>query len=440
MIALLAAFFCIAANAFFVAAEFAMAKVRPTALEALAKNGDASAKSALYISKRLGTYLTATQFGITLASLGLGWVGEPAVAHYVEMPLRLAGATTGVVHAVGLAIAFAVITLLHIVVGELVPKSFAIQRADLVARRTALIIRVFYVVAYPLLVVLGGASALGLRLLGLPSTLSNEGPISLEELRLVVKDALQEDEAGPQKRELLERVLRSADRPVRAFMVPRVDMVHLSLSDDFASAFDQMRKLGFSRFPLSDDGNPDRIVGYVHAKDLLFASDGMKDGLRRFRRDIFFVPESRTAIAVLEDFKRTKIPMAIVVDEYGGTSGLVTIEDVVEEIVGELQDEFDVETPNMQKRDDGSYVVNASMPIDELNLDGLVKPDLEGGETLAGLMVSMLGRLARPGDHVRLGRFDAIVDDVRRRRVARVLLVPITDDDENASKENDNDG
>lgn len=421
MIPLLLALLCVAANAFFVAAEFALAKVRPTSLDAMARAGDPKAARALSVTRRLDAYLTATQIGITLASLGLGWLGEPAIAHFLEPLLRGLGASEAVVHGVGLAIAFAVITTLHIVVGELIPKSFAIQQPETVARHTALWMVGFYWLIFPALVVLNSISNLALRLAGLPPTEHAEGKLSLEELRLVMRASLGEE--GEKKRELLERVLRGTDRPVRAVMVPRVDMATLSLDDDFPSVLAQVQRHGYSRYPIAEHGDPDKVLGYVYVKDVLMADARPRDGLRALKRDVLFCPESLTVGELLGQFQRAKIPIAIVVDEYGGTSGLVTLEDVVEEIVGELQDEHDFEAPRVSRLDGGAIVVDGSLPFDELANEGVDVPPREGaeeGETVAGYLVAVLGRLAHPGDRVRVGAFDAVVEDVRRRRVHRV--------------------
>lgn len=421
MISLLVALFCIAANAFFVAAEFALAKVRPTALDALARAGDAKAARALGVTRRLDAYLTATQIGITLASLGLGSL-EPELSKLIAPAFAAMGASPSLVEKISFAITFALITILHIVLGELIPKSYAIQQPEAVARHTAIWMVGFYWLIFPALIVLNGISNFALRLAGLPPTEHAEGKLSLEELRLVVRASLGSE--GEKKRELLERVLRGTDRPLRAVMVPRVDMTTLSLEDDFQSVLEQVRRHGYSRYPIAENGDPDKVAGYVYVKDVLMAAKPPRDGLRGLKRDVLFAPESLTVGELLEQFQRTKIPIAIVVDEYGGTSGLVTLEDVVEEIVGEIQDEHDFEQPRLTRLEDGTVVVDGSLPFDELAIQGLELPPREGGETIGGYVVAALGRLAHPGDRVRLGGWDAVVEDVRRRRVHRVSFVP----------------
>ncbi|MCG8554006.1 MAG: hemolysin family protein [Proteobacteria bacterium] len=422
MVALIAAFLCVLANAFFVAAEFAMARVRPTAMQARAQAGDKLAERALRMISRLDAYLTATQFGITLASLALGWLGEPAVAGLIRPLLQSLGMSPVFIKGTALAIAFGVITSLHIVVGELVPKSLAILRPEAVTRWTTLPMLAFYWFMYPVLYVLNGISNFLLRAMGLPSGEAARAKLSAEELQLIVRASFDDKGVEGTKRDLLERVLRSTDRPLRAIMIPRVDIVTLSLADTDAQCLAKIRKYGFSRYPLSEDADPDRVVGYIYVKDLLLATGRAKGGIRAMKRDVLFVPETQSVGDLLALFQRTAIPLAIAVDEYGGTSGLVTVEDVVEELVGDLHDELDGEQPRVEAREDGTIVVDGTLPVGELPIDGFhVEPGL-AHETLGGFIIATLGRLAHPGDRVRMGQFEAVVEDVRRRRIGRVAV------------------
>jgi CBS domain containing-hemolysin-like protein len=412
------------ANAFFVAAEFALARVRPTALEASARAGEAGAERALAITKQLDAYLTATQLGITLASLGLGWLGEPALAHFIQPPLSSAGLSEAAVHGVATVVAFSVISLLHIVVGELVPKSLAILEPEKVSRLTARPMGWFYVGMYPALYVLNGLSNYLLRLAGVGEVNEVSAKLTAEEIRLIVEASFGDDEGETTKRELLERVLRATDRPARALMVPRVDMVTLSLADTLEDWLAAVRKSGFSRYPVTEDGNADHLAGYVYVKDLLLAEDAPRRGLRALTRDLLFVPESLSVGDVLTRFQASHIPIAIVVDEYGGTSGLVTVEDVVEELVGEIQDELDVETPPIQTREDGTVIADGKVALGDLPIEGLQLDAKSAADTLSGYILDELGRLAHPGDRLQLGSYEATVEDVRRRRIARVALRP----------------
>jgi CBS domain containing-hemolysin-like protein len=253
-------------------------------------------------------------------------------------PLRGVGLSDVTSERIAIGVGFAVITTLHIIVGELVPKSLALANPEGVARRCSFVLRVFFVVTYPALWLLTGTSHLVLRMLGLPAPDHAEGKLSLEELRLVIHHNV--DDGDETRRAMLERVIRATSRSVRTIMVPRVDIHMLSLADGPEEWLRHVRRSGFSRYPVGEDGEPDHIVGYVYVKDLLMHRDSRRpQAIAELRRDILMVPERRTLSELLEEFRRTKIPMALVIDEHGGTVGLVTIEDVVKEIVGDVSGE-----------------------------------------------------------------------------------------------------
>jgi len=408
----------VVANALFVAAEFALARVRPTALESQARAGDPLAARALANAKRLDEYLTACQVGITLASLGLGWLGKPAIAGFL---LSLEART---VDGIATAIAFIVISALHVVIGELVPKSLAILKPEQVSRWTAQPMAAFFWLSYPALYVLNGCSNLVLKAFGLTPARESEVKHSPDEIRLIVEASFGNSEKEHLKRELLERVLRSTDRPVRALMLPRVDMHTLSLSQTLEEWLTEIRKSGFSRYPVTQEGNADHIRGYVYVKDLLLAQTPPRNGLRGLLRDLLFVPESLPLGEVLTRFRRTNIPIAIVVDEYGGTSGLVTVEDVVEELVGDLQDELDVAEAQLEVLPDGTIIVDGSVPLGNVPLAGVQYDGTIASDTVGGYIIEQLGRLAHPGDRVQIGGYEATVEDMRRRRIGRVAFRP----------------
>lgn len=422
MLALFTALLCVLANGFFVAAEFALASARPTALKVMALSGDARAEHALRTISRIDFYLTATQVGVTAASLALGWLGEPALAWLIAKPLQSLGLSEVAVHSIALTIAFITISLLHILVGELVPKSLAILRPIAVLRVVDAPLTLFGFVFYPVLWAMTVISNYLLRRTGLGEKEEKLHRVSPEEIRLIVRASFKDDEKDGTKRDLLERVLLASDRPVRSRMIPRVDMVTLSLSSDLAEWLQTFRKSGFSRYPVSENGDPDKIVGYVYAKDLLLAESQPKGGLRKLKRDVLFVPELRSVGDLLAQFQQTGIPLAIVVDEYGGTSGLITVKDVVEEFVGDLRDELDKDQPGFETRDDGSIIVDGSMALTALPIAELSRATEISGDTVGGYIISQLGRLARPGDRVRLLDYEATVEDVRRRRIGRVVF------------------
>ncbi len=419
MAPLVAAFVCILVNAFFVAAEFALAKVRPTALEALARDGDVRAKRAHEITQQLDPYLSATQLGITLASLGLGWLGEPAMVEVLSPPLHMLGLGEPFSERTAIGLGFATITALHIILGELVPKSLALAKPEDVARRCSLVLRIFFVVTYPALWVLTGTSHLVLRVLGLPAPAHAEGKLSLEELRLVIHHNVEDGDET--RRAMLQRVIRATARSVRTIMVPRVEMHVLSLTDSLDEWLRQVQRSGFSRYPVSEDGEPDHIVGYVYVKDLLMRGQSRRQtSIAALRRDILMIPDRRTLSELLEDFQRSKIPIGLVIDEHGGTVGLVTVEDIVNEIVGDLSDERTAKEVVKRVEPDGSIVAEGRTSIADIELDGRGVEAAENGASVAAWVVERLGHLATPGDVVDLGGWEALVEDVRARRVNRV--------------------
>lgn len=429
MFALFLALCCVLANAFFVAAEFSFAKVRSSALMASAKH-DLRAKRALHILNHFDVYLSATQLGITIASLGLGWVGEGALGSLLSpllRPLFVGLEALGwfqipptALHNTSVALGFVFISFLHIVVGELVPKSLAVKRAEKIAMGSSLPLTGFYYMVYPALWILNLASKLTLKILGLPSVDHAEGKLSNEELKLVIQGSLDEDDQQTRgKRELLERVLRASDRPVRAVMVSRIEMECLDVANTPQEALKKAQQLGFSRFPLTENQNLDQVTGYMYTKDLIFKKPAK---LLDIKRDILFVPEATSVGEVLVQFREGKVPIAIVLDEYGGCKGLVTLEDVVAEIVGDLRDEFQGHSPRFTPDADGGYFVDGSLPVGELELEGIVLPNDVSADTLGGLVQQVLGRMAKRGDAILLGDWKLLVKDVRDRRVHRVHL------------------
>lgn len=399
--------------------------MRPTALASAGGGNDPNAKLALKMLDRLDEYLSATQLGITLSSLGLGWVGEPALANMLEGPLRDLGLGPTAIHATAFAIGFGVLSVFHIVLGELVPKSLAIATPVQVSRLSARTLRVFYILTWPALVALNGLSIAILRALSLPTPGKSHKGFSADEIRLIISASFTDARSRSRTRELLERVLQGTERHVRALMVPRVDMVTVDSSATVESFLATIQEHGFSRFPLCANNDPDEIEGYVYAKDVLRHSSDLQKPLSNLKRDPLFVPESRTVGELLSEFQVTKTHFAIVVDEYGGTSGLVTLEDVVEEIVGEIQDEHDRERSRILKLPGGGYILDGSVPRDEIHIDGLALEGHDEADTLGGFVVGALGRLARPGDQVEAGKFAIKVKDIRRMRVSEVELLPL---------------
>jgi len=411
-------------NAFFVAAEFAIVKVRSTRVQELVREGVRGSAAAQNAIQNLDAYLSATQLGITLASLGLGWIGEPAFANLVTPLLGAVGIwSEKVVHNVSLTLAFTLITFLHIVLGELAPKSLAIRRPEEMSLLVSPPLRLFYRVFYPALWFLNASSSFFLRMLYIAPASGSELAHSEEELRLLLAESHRIGTLSASKRKLLENVFDYTRRSAKHIMVPRADIVHLNLLRSLPENLETIRQTQHTRYPLCRD-DIDHVVGMIHAKDLFQSVDGLHDAtdLLKLKRDILFVPESRPLELLQRDFQQRRVHMAIVVDEYGGTSGLVTLEDILEEIVGEIQDEFDTESPRMETTPDG-YVVDGLVLLEEIaSRLGIAVPAHESS-TLGGFVIARLGRMARIGDLVALDGYTAKVIEMKGRRVSKLLLV-----------------
>ena len=426
---LVVAALCVALNGFFVAAEFALVKVRATQLRSRARKGDRKAIVAESIVGRLDRYLSVTQFGITLASLGLGWIGEPAMAAVLDRAVlsRTGTPAPPALHIAVDAIAFAILTFGHVLLGELVPKLVAIQRSEGTALAAAIPLRVIYYTFFPVLWLLERSSGLILRAVGLsPDVAGVEGRFSQDEILAILAASAARSPRGRVLAELLERVMRFSQRAARHSMVPRVDVVSLPLQTTGAAASDFVRAHQYSRVLLTNGRSLDDVAGYLYAKDFLLHPDpgGLPD-LRPLRRDVLFVPEVQSGVDVLREMQRKQVPIAVVVDEYGGTSGIVTMEDLLEEIVGEIRDEFDEEPQKVVKvpGSEDTWEVDGRAAMDELRVLGVQVAEAELGETVGALVVELLGRLPRAGDKVDFGHgATAAVTGVSRRRVTRVRI------------------
>jgi CBS domain containing-hemolysin-like protein len=426
---LLVAALCVALNGFFVAAEFALVKVRATQLRSRARQGDAKARMAEAIVRRLDRYLSVTQFCITLASLGLGWIGEPALSELLDRTHTLVTGepATGLVHGIVTALAFGILTFGHVLLGELVPKLVAIQRSEGTALAAAIPLRAVYLGFFPLLWLLERSSSLILRAMGLsPDVASVEGRFSEEEIVAILAASAGRSPRGRAVGELFERVMRFSQRAARHSMVPRVDVVSLPVQTSGAEAQAFVRSHQYSRIVLTNGRSLDDVAGYLYAKDFLLHPDaGTLKDLWPLRRDVLFVPEVQNGVDVLREMQRKQVPMAVVVDEYGGTSGLVTMEDLLEEIVGEIRDEFD-EEPQKVLRVPGAedvWEVDGRASMEELRAIGVVVGQAESGETVGALVVELLGRLPRAGDKVDIGQAaQAEVTGISKRRVTRVRV------------------
>ncbi len=417
--------FLVLANGFFVAAEFALVKVRLSQVEQLARTGSFPARVTRNVLAHLDAYLSACQLGITLASLGLGWVGEDVGRKLLKPAFTKIGFPDAAAY-LSLPLAFVLITFLHISLGEQAPKIMAIRAAQPTALVVSLPLTVFYKLLWPFIWVLHKASDLMLRVIGVRAAKSNEQMASEEELRLILAESAAGGELSRRERLMMENVLDLEEKVTRQVMVPRRDIVFLSTRRTAQENLDVISESQYTRFPLCD-GDLDRVVGMVHTKDVLGAiSSGQPlPSLTRLGRKIPFLPETMRLDVLLREFQRNRTHVAMVVDEYGTVSGMVTFEDVLEELVGPIQDEFDRELPMIIRRNNGRFLVDALCPLGDLmEVCHLELPEVTS-DTTGGLIVELMGHIPQPGEKIRLGRHELTVLDAEATRVRRVEVQEI---------------
>jgi CBS domain containing-hemolysin-like protein len=411
-------------NGFFVAAEFALVKVRDTQLSPLIQTGNRRAKTAQYITERLDAFLSAAQLGITLASLGLGWIGEPVFSEILKPVFNwLSVDSLEIRHALSFALGFSTITFLHISAGEQAPKWLAIQKALPTSLWVAYPLLWFYRISYPLVVVLNWSSQWLLRRVGLEPAGEGEGSHSEEELRLLV-GAQKQTGSLAFRRRLVLNALDLRQRTVRDVMRPRQEITVLDTDATIAECIDLAEKSRYSRFPLSEGGNPDRTLGVVHIKDLYATRLKARSAadLKPVMRKLIYVPETARLEKLLQVFLDRKLHLAIVVDEYGGTMGLVSLENILEELVGQIQDEFDQENPLLTRISDEVWEAAGTLPLHEL--EEMVGETLheEGITTASGWVTERLGGFPKIGDTMSVGQFELRVEQMEGTRVAKLKL------------------
>ena len=427
-LALVLAGLLVLANGFFVAVEFALVKLRRSRLQALAEEGRAGAPRLLRMHQKLDEYLAASQFGITLASLGLGWVGEPAFASLMEgwlTPLFSESAAVGVAHTVSFALAFATITFLHIVLGEQVPKYLAIQRAEPVGFALALPMRGFFLFFYPGVWLLNGVSNAVLRLFGVRRQSEGSEAHSEDELRVIFTSSADAGAIAHSRAELLERALAMLEKSARQVMVPRSQVRFLDLEEPLEKNVAAARAGGHTLLPVCR-GNLDQVQGVVNVKDLFFLlSRGELRGLGQVQRPVLFVPETISLEQLLSEYKRSRRQLAVVVDEHGGTSGIVTIADVVAELVGDVA-ELGRKVEEVKLLPGGRFELPGTAQLSDLKerLDVDFGLGDEEVSTIAGFLMARLGRVPEKGDRVSLGHYEVKVEEVDGPRVNKVRVEP----------------
>ena len=398
IVRLLLALFLVLLNGFFVAAEFSIVKVRYSQIQLKAADGDSMAKQAEHIIKHLDEYLSATQLGITLASLALGWVGESAMHHVIDnalhsLNINLAEST---VTTMSLVFSFLIITVMHIVFGELIPKSIAIRKSEATTMATAVPLRVFYTVFKPFIWLMNLMSNGVLRLMKIHPA-SEQEIHSTEELQLLVKQSADSGEIEEENYEIIKNAFDFTDHSAKQIMVPRQNITSIDFSDDLNEIIDKIMESGYSRIPVYEN-SIDNIIGVFYTKEIIREFVKRKgqlshDDLRELMRESFFVVGSKKISDLLKIFQQKKQHLAIVIDEFGGTEGIITLEDILEELVGEIQDEEDDEEKLVDKIAENTYWVKATQPLDEINESlpkKLTLPEESEYNTLAGFILHAL--------------------------------------------------
>jgi putative hemolysin len=413
-------------NAFFVAAEFSLVSVRPTRVVELVAQGSATARWLQRSLRNPDGFIAASQLGITIASLALGWMAEPALAHLLEPVVNLFALGENAARSMSAAAAFTLVTFLTVVVGELAPKSVALQRPESTALQVARPMVWTMWLFRPIIWALNGTGNALLRVLGFKPATGQEVVHSVEELKMLVKASAEGGVVEDDEEDMLHAVFDFGDTLVRQVMVPRTEVVAVPAEADLEQTLKVALEHPFSKFPVYE-GDLDHMVGVLHVRDLLRTRDGGDAGqasARSMMRDAIFVPETARVRQLLRRFRARHQHIAIVLDEYGGTAGVVALEDLLEEIVGDIQGPFDKE-PEIQPQADGSVLVDGLMMIEDVNSElGLELHDPHY-DTIAGYILGRLGRMARPDDQVSARGIVLRVHTMDGHRIAQVLVKPL---------------
>jgi CBS domain containing-hemolysin-like protein len=418
--------FFVALNGFFVAAEFALVKVRTSRIATLSEAGRPSARMARHILRSLDHYLSACQLGITIASLALGALGEPAVTRLLIAAASAANwpvsSDDPLAHGVGFAVAFLAITILHITLGEQAPKLWALQRAEATTLRTSFPLWAFSSAFAPFIGAINWISNAILRVAGLRAGALEEGTDSADELLWLLAASARAGHISPRQREIAENVLRLVDLEARHILVPRVDIDFVSLQRPLDENLLVIETTRHSRYPVCEVGL-DSIVGLLHTRDLIAdLRDGRPIDFQKLAREPHYVSETQPLSRLILELQDRRQHCAVVLDERGSCAGLVFLEDALEEIVGPIQDEFDTEPPEFVEVAPGAFEVSARMPLPEAASRLGLELEEAAEDTIGGHVVALLRRLPRPKDEVRLGPYRVIVERVRRRMVDRLRI------------------
>jgi CBS domain containing-hemolysin-like protein len=410
-------------NAFFVIAEYALVRSRRARLEALADEGARGARLALVEASEIGDYLAACQVGITMASIGIGALGEPAIAHLLEGALGGAKADAAAV-AISVVIAYLLITTTQSIVGEIVPKLYTIQHAESLARRIARPLRFFRILFHPFIVVLNSSSRSILRMLGTDPDAESEGGTP-EELKRLIVHSTTGGQLDVGEASMLTGVFHLHEQDAGNVMTPIPAVVTVDLAETVEAALRRCVDTGHSRLVVTEDENQDRVKGIVHVNQLvkLMMAEGMQSHFERLVRQAPIVPETKPLDDLLADLQRERTELAIVIDEYGRTAGIVTTEDIIEEVVGEITDETDPAGGAVRRLGNGDWFVRGHVAVSDLEDYGLELPvDTDAYNSVGGFVFAQLGRLPKRGDTIAANGYSIRVESVRQNRIEAVRI------------------
>jgi CBS domain containing-hemolysin-like protein len=411
-------------NGFFVAAEFAIVKVRASQLEIKVKEGKRVAILSKHIVSHLDGYLAATQLGITLASLGLGWIGEPVVSKIIIKIMDLMGFAVNpeLAHQIALPVAFVIITILHIVFGELAPKSLAIQRSEKTTFFIAYPLQFFFIIFRPFIWILNGIANFILKGIGI-NAVRGADIHSSEELKYLVQEGQKSGEIDDAEYKIIKNAFGFSEQTAKQVMVPRTQVFAFDINDFSKATIEKIIEESYSRIPCYDD-NLDNIVGVVYLKDILIALRKTETfDIRSIVRNMHVVPETKSIGQLLNEFQIKHQQMALVVNEYGGTEGIISMEDILEELVGEIQDEYDNEIPFVEKVGEKTYNVLASASLDDINefLPYPIKKDKQY-ETLAGYLILKSGKIPAIKEKIEIDNYEF---SILKRNKSLIVLVQL---------------
>lgn len=414
-------------NGYFVASEFALVAVRKTRISELAKKGNGSAKKVGKALNNINHYISATQLGVTLASLALGWVGEPVIARAIEPFFTFLPSGTALItsHTLAVIISFIVITFLTVVVGELVPKSIALQKTEKISFMIISPLLIFSKIFNPFIWLLNASGQLILRLFKF-STLPEAGSIHTEEeIKMLLEESSKGGAIPIREAEIVENVFEMGDIPVKAIMVPRTDILAFGVSTPLKTIVDKIADHPHSRFPVYEN-TIDTIIGFIHVKDiyreLLKKGEKVKLSQLNIIRKIVTVPEGKKIDSVLQEMRRRHIHLALVYDEFGGTAGIVTLEDVIESLVGEIEDEFDQPLQDIVKQKDGTFLVDGQTLIEDFKNKFKLSLKGQGYLTIGGLVVGLLGHDPNVRDSVQVNNLVMTIEQIEGKRVKLLKL------------------